>query len=114
MFDFSPDRSDNGTPRYTWLYIQIWLDSQNLQVQRLFPHLTFGNIFGAGSKSDYQSCEEANRQMVLCCNYLHLELTPANCEDYDDVIKILAEHMERYRIARKYYGDRIPPYPPRP
>ena len=108
MFDFIQERNDNGTPRYTLLYVQIWLDSLRVQVKARFPHLTYGNMFGAGSESDYQSCAEANDLMVKCCIDIWLEVTPSNCEDYDTVHEMLTQQMETHQIARQYFRDRTP------
>lgn len=114
MFDYIPQYNDNGTPRYTWLYVRIWIDTDTMKVRRLFPHLSYGNVFGAGSESDYWSCMEANSLMVHCCVEIQLTLSRENCDDYDTVIAMVTERATAYGIALRHYRNLIPNFNPHP
>jgi hypothetical protein len=110
MFDFNSEFNDHNPLMYSWLIVQIWIDSRMVQVHRQFPHLTHGNVFGAGSESDYRNCVDANSLMVHSCVGMQVTLTRVNCEDYDIVIRKLNGRTTEYSTALEYFRNRIPNY----
>ncbi len=99
MLDIIPD---NNGPEFSLFVVRVLLDSRLIQLQAMYPTLTVdtAKIFcGASGSLVDVSC--ANQEMVKWCQAISREISPENCTQFNDVVRLLLESANKYRGATR-------------
>lgn len=107
MFDLYDENDYGGSPRYNWFLVQIIVVSFAAHVGKNFSDLEHTGVFvPVTNPPNFAHCAEANRQMCVLCCQLQLDLSPANCDEFDTVVASLQEEMKLHRYAMQHAAYR--------
>lgn len=99
MLDIIPD---NKGPEFSLVVVRVLLDSRRTQLQVMYPNLTVNtvNVF-CGTPDTYAQVGHANYEMMKWCQAISREISPENCAQFNNVVRLLLESANQYHEAAR-------------